>query len=176
MNRFRIEDEAGTLKEVWVGILLWGCVCELAGVFFVSAPLSYSLGILIGTATAAGYGYHMLWALEQSIDAGEAFAQKFIRKHSVIRYLVLVILMLVLIYTETVNPLSWFLALMGVKAAAYLQPVTHKILLGKEGRLRESRQEAIWLREYEEKVAKEGYPDDEDEEDTEEGIEHTEKK
>lgn len=167
MSRFRVQDEEGTLKEVSVGIIAYGVICEFAGVFFVEDPLYYSFGIVAGVITALAYIYHMLWALEQSLEQGEAYAQKFIRKQNLLRYFVLVVLMLVFVYTNSANPLSWFLALMGVKAAAYLQPLTHKILLGKEGRLQEKQQEEIWLREYEERVKLEGYPDDEDEEDNE---------
>lgn len=167
MNRFSVEDDTNTLKEVWVGIIIYGCICELAGVFFVKAKSYYSLGIVAGTITALAYIYHMLWSLEQSIDQGEEFATKYMRKQNVIRYLVLVVLMLVFVYTNLLNPLSWFLGLMGVKAAAYLQPFTHKLLLGKEGRIQEKLKEEQFLKEYEEKVALEGYPDDEDEEDEE---------
>lgn len=167
MDRFRIQDESGILKEVWVGVIAWGIVCELAGVFFVKEPLFYSMGILAGTLTALAYMYHMLWALEQSIDQGEGFAEKYVRKQNMLRYFILVILMLLFVYTKLANPLSWFLALMGVKASAYLQPFTHKLLLTKEERIREKETEETLLREYEERVALEGYPDDEDEEDNE---------
>ena len=50
---------------------------------------------------------------------------------------------------------------MGLKVAAYLQPLTHRILLGKKGILLEKEQEKALQREYAESLLEE---EDEEEE------------
>ena len=56
----------------------------------------------------------------------EGAAQGFIRKHAFIRYAVIVAVFAVVMLTGAANPLAAFLGIMGLKAAAYMQPFIHK--------------------------------------------------
>lgn len=116
-----------TVKEMWLGIMLWGIACELVTVWFVKDKVSCGLGILTGCLLAAAGVWHMWKVLDTALDLGEG-AQKYLTVRSWARYGVFVFAFAVLMLTEWANPLTAFLGLMGMKAAAYLQPAVHKIL------------------------------------------------
>jgi len=49
-----------TVKEMWIGIAVWGVVCELATVWLVKDRFGCALGLLIGCILAAAGVYHAL--------------------------------------------------------------------------------------------------------------------
>ena len=57
---------------------------------------------------------------------GEA-ATKVIFRGYMIRYVLLVMIFGIIMVTNVINPLVVFLAYMGVKVTALLQPITHKL-------------------------------------------------
>lgn len=85
----------------------------------------YSLGLWIGVILASAAAFHMWWSLDRGLDR-EGAAQGFIRKHAFIRYAVIVAVFAVVMLTGAANPLAAFLGIMGLKAAAYMQPFIHK--------------------------------------------------
>lgn len=116
-----------TLLELCVGITLFGVVCQMTIVWFVSAKLSYSIGLWIGILLSIFSGMHMWWALERSIHS-ESAAVKKVTQSSLIRYLVITLVLLLVIFSKVINPLATFLGLMGLKVSAYIQPFTHKLV------------------------------------------------
>lgn len=116
-----------TVRELWIGIGIWGVICELISVWFVKDKLNCGLGLLIGCLMAAAGVWHMWKVLDRALDLGDA-AQKYLTVRSWARYGVFVLVIGVLMVTEWANPLTAFLGLMGMKAAAYLQPAVHKII------------------------------------------------
>ncbi|WMC94122.1 hypothetical protein [Kineothrix sp. MB12-C1] len=116
-----------TLLELIVGIVFWGLLCQMTGIWFVADKLNYSIGIWLGTAVAAGAGAHMWWGLDRALNYSQDAAQKQLTKYNIIRYLFIVVVLAIIMLSEIANPLSAFLALMGLKVAAYAQPITHRI-------------------------------------------------
>lgn len=112
---------------MWIGIGLWGAVCELVTVWFVKDRLSCGLGILIGCVLAAAGVWHMWKTIDQALDLGDG-AQKYLTGRSWIRYGVFVAVFAALMVTGFANSLTAFLGLMGMKVSAYLQPTVHKVL------------------------------------------------
>lgn len=115
------------LPELIVGILIWGVFCQLAGVWFVRDRLGCSIGLWIGVLTAVAMAIHMAWSLDIAVDFGEKDATAIMTKHNLIRYAIVLIVEGVIIATGFANPLTAFLGIMGLKVAAYMQPITHKI-------------------------------------------------
>ena len=97
-------------------------------IWFVKNKVSYSLGLWIGILLAGFLAWHMWKTIDEALDMGEAGAQKIMRKQSMIRYIVIIVVLAVLMCTEAANPLAAFLGVMTLKVAAYLQPVTHKAI------------------------------------------------
>lgn len=119
-----------TLFELCLGIFLYGIIFEMVLLFF-STEISYSLGLWIGVILAMAGSVHMWWSLNRGLDMPEKDAVKSMGVNNIIRYLVLVIVMAVLIYTEFANPIFTFCGYMGMKLSAYFNPLIHKVCGGK---------------------------------------------
>lgn len=124
--RKKLAQLSDVLPGLWVGILLYGVLCEIVGLIFVSDRVFYSVGLLVGIMCALFMATHMAWSLNQALDLSEGDAVKKMQVHNILRYVVVVIVFFALLYTKLGNPLSAFLGVMGLKVAAYLQPFTHK--------------------------------------------------
>lgn len=116
-----------TVRELWLGILIWGLLCQIVPVWFVEDGMRYSLGLWIGILLAGASAYHMWWALDRGLD-DEGNAQNYIRKLSLLRYGGILVVFGVLMVTEFADPFAAFLGIMGLKAGAFMQPFLHKRL------------------------------------------------
>ena len=115
-----------TLFDLCLGILLYGIVFQLVLLVF-SRKSAYSLGLWIGIVLAIAGAVHMWWSLDRGLDQVSKQAAKTISVNNLIRYLVLVVVMFVLIYTDFANPIFMFCGYMGMKMSAYLNPWLCKI-------------------------------------------------
>ena len=52
----KIDD---TLKELLIGILVFGVLAQLGGMFFVKSMSAYSIGLWIGVLLALACAYHI---------------------------------------------------------------------------------------------------------------------
>lgn len=117
------------LPELILGICVFGVIVQLAGVWFVEDKLKYSSGLWIGILVAVGMAIHMAVVILDSVDAVvEKKARKRATLFSILRYVVVVLIFLVVFYLKLGNILMMFVGVMGLKIAAYLQPLTHKIV------------------------------------------------
>nr|MBQ8252108.1 ATP synthase subunit I [Lachnospiraceae bacterium] len=124
--RKKLTQLSDVLPELWAGILLYGVLCEIVGLIFVKERLFYSIGLITGIVCALFMATHMAWSLNQALDMAEGDAVKKMQVHNILRYVVVVIVFFLLLYSKLGNPLAAFLGVMGLKVAAYLQPFTHK--------------------------------------------------
>lgn len=115
-----------TLLEMHVGMIFFGLLCQVTGAFFVKDQLRYALSLWCGIAGAMLGAYHMYRVLDKSLDQGEA-AVKLIFRGYIFRYALIVLIMLIIIKTEVMNPLVVFLGYMSLKVTALIQPLTHKL-------------------------------------------------
>ena len=117
-----------TLLELILGILLWGVLWQAGGIWFVADKAGCSLGLWLGIITAGLCAAHMYRSLDRALDLSEKDAQRYVMSRNMMRYGLIMAVLLVLMITEAGNPLCCFLGVMGLKAAAYLQPFLHKVL------------------------------------------------
>ncbi|MCH5261174.1 MAG: ATP synthase subunit I [Lachnospiraceae bacterium] len=115
-----------TLFDLCLGILLYGIIFQLVLLFF-SRNVSYSLGLWIGVVLAIAGAVHMWWSLDRGMDQVSKQAARTVATNNLVRYLVLVIVMFVLIYTDFANPIFMFCGYMGMKISAYMNPWLRKI-------------------------------------------------
>ena len=115
-----------TLFDLCLGILLYGIVFQVV-LLCISRKPSYSLGLWIGVVLAAVGSVHMWWSLDKGMGQAAKQAAKTISTNNLIRYLVLVVVTFVLIYTNFANPIFMFCGYMGMKVSAYLNPWLCKI-------------------------------------------------
>ena len=115
------------LPGLIAGIILYGVLVEVIGVWFAEDKLRYTTGLLIGIALACGMAVHMAWSLNMALDLGESGAVKKMQLHNLLRYGIVVVVIFALWLSGIGNPVVAFLGIMGLKVAAYLQPFTHKL-------------------------------------------------
>ena len=60
----------GTLREMWIGIIVWGALCGLITVWFVKDKIGCALGLLLGCLLAMAAAWHMWKMLDQAMNRG----------------------------------------------------------------------------------------------------------
>ncbi len=115
-----------TLLEMQTGLVLWGLICQVVGAFLVGDHMVYAASLWFGILFAAVSTVHMYRTLDRALDFGEDDARKLIFRGYLFRYVLFVVILFIIMMTGAMNPLVVFLAYMGLKVAAYIQPITHK--------------------------------------------------
>ena len=123
------------LPGLVLGIILYGVVIELTGVWFVEDKLRYTTGLLIGIALACGMAVNIAVVLQDAVDIyGEAHAKAKIIAKSVLRYIIVVVVFFVMMKWNLGNLFTAFIGVLGLKVSAYLQPFIHKAISKLQGR------------------------------------------
>lgn len=92
----RIND---ALPGLVAGIILYGIIIQITGVWFVEDRLSYSIGLWYGITIAIGMAINLAKVIFDSVTIyGEENANRRIIMKSVMRYAVVVILFFILGY------------------------------------------------------------------------------
>lgn len=120
---------SSTMNEMLIGMIIFGFLCELVGIWFVPNKLKYSIGLWIGIVLAIGMALHMAWEMSRAMNLSRKNATVKIQSSSMIRYGVVVIIYAIVAATKIGDPLAAFLGIMSLKFSAYLQPLTHKFCL-----------------------------------------------
>ena len=123
----RLKGFNRTILEMYAGILLWGIVCQIIGILFAKEQGIYARSLWFGIVMALISTLHMYRSLDRALDFDEKSATKLIYRSYLIRYISVALVLAVVMITEVMNPLVVFLAYMGLKVTAYLQPITHKL-------------------------------------------------
>ncbi len=108
------------------GILLYGVLIEVIGVWFVSDKLRYTTGLIIGVACAIGLAIHIAMIIEESVRIGEGH-EKYLSFKSVMRYLVLCAVLILMTFFKLGNMFTALIGVLGLKVSAYAQPLLIKL-------------------------------------------------
>ena len=124
------------LPGLVAGILIYGVIIQLVGVWFVEDKLGYSIGLWYGIAIAIGMGINMAYVIYDAVTFdGESNANNRVVVKSMLRYFVVVILFCILGFFGFGNIITAFIGAMGLKISAYMQPLLTKLvnkLLGRD--------------------------------------------
>ena len=115
------------LPGLILGILAYGLLVELIGVWFVSDKIRYTTGLLIGIGCAVGMAIHISMIIEESVRIGEGH-EKYLSFKSVMRYLVLRVIIFTMAFFNLGNMFTALIGVLGLKVSAYAQPLLIKIL------------------------------------------------
>lgn len=128
----RIND---ALPGLVLGIIVYGVIVELAGVWFVTDKVRYTTGLLIGISLACGMAVNIATVLRDAVELyGEDNAKKKIVAKSLLRYAVVVIVFFVMMKWNLGNLITAFIGVLGLKVSAYLQTFTHRVIQKLQGR------------------------------------------
>lgn len=122
------ESAQKTLKELLLGIVLYGFLLQMIPIWFLTDKVAYSLALWIGIVTAICMALHMYRTLERALSYTDG-AQKTVVVNSLLRYAMAMVVLLIVQYRGIGSPIVTFLGIMGLKAGAYLQPFVHKIVI-----------------------------------------------
>lgn len=106
------------------GILVYGAVVWAAGIWFVKDGISFTVGLFIGLALAVGMAVHMAWVLRDVVDFADArrAGGRIIAK-SILRYVIVIGVFAWMYISGFGNLIAAFVGLLGLKIAAYMEPV-----------------------------------------------------
>ena len=116
------------LPGLVLGILAYGLLVELIGVWFVDDKIRYTTGLLIGVGCAVGMAIHIAMIIEESVRIGQGH-EKYLSFKSVMRYLVLCAVMILMALFNLGNIFTAIIGVLGLKVSAYAQPLLNKIYL-----------------------------------------------
>ena len=128
----RIND---ALPGLVAGIILYGIIIQITGVWFVEDRVSYSIGLWYGITIAIGMAINLAKVIFDSVTIyGEENANRRIIMKSVMRYAVVVILFFILGYFKFGSLYTALIGILGLKVSAYVQPLFQKIAGKSSGR------------------------------------------
>ena len=117
------------LPELLAGIVLYGLLLQITGIWFVSDRIRYSTGLWAGIFLAAGMAVNMAIVIFDTVEElAEGRYSKRASLYAALRYLAVVLAFGIVGYFELGNVVVMFAGVMGLKVSAYLQPITHKFL------------------------------------------------
>lgn len=129
MNRIRIIlAENTTLHEMLLGIVVSNLLLSIIAMIFSENRMDSCLGVLVGTIVAIIYCIHMAVTIDDALCLDEKGASQQMRKHMLIRYFFVCVVVAAACIFKTGNPIFIILSCITVKMGAYMQPLIHKIL------------------------------------------------
>lgn len=119
------------LPELVAIIIAYGILVELIGVWWVKDPVRYSSGLAIGIGLALFLSINIASSIWSMVEVNSKKAQVLVAAKAIGRYAVVVIVSMAMGYFNLGNILTWFVGIMGLKVAAFLQPLIHKVFFEK---------------------------------------------
>ncbi len=129
MKALRRMNEA--LPGLVLGIVIYGIIVELIGIWFVADKLRFSSGLAVGIVCAVGMAIHLARVIQDAVRQQSEDTRRLSAK-SVLRYLVVVVVFFIMMYFNLGSLVSAFIGVLGLKVSAYLQPIFNKKLLSDE--------------------------------------------
>ena len=117
------------LPELLAGIVLYGVMLQVIGIWFVSDKEQYSIGLWAGVFLAMGMAVNMAIVIFDTVEEmAEGRSSRRASLYAALRYLAVVLAFGIVGYFKLGNVIVMFAGVMGLKVSAYLQPLTHKFL------------------------------------------------
>ena len=121
-----------TLLELIVGILLSGVVIEAGCIVVTGYSGAFTSGLCIGLVLAIGLAAHMYRSIDHALDLLPEDAEKYMRKAYMIRAAAILIGAGGVTYFKLGYVMATFGGVLCLKFGAFLQPVIHRVIHGKE--------------------------------------------
>ena len=120
------------LPSLIATILVYGVLVELIGIWFVEDKIRYTSGLLIGIGLALFLSISIATSIFDVLDVRSKKDQVKVSLKAVLRYVIVAIVSIAMCYFNLGNIWTWFIGVMGLKVAALLQPLIHKVFFGEE--------------------------------------------
>ena len=121
------------LPGLVLGIIIYGILLQVTGIWLVDDKLRYSTGLWIGIGCALFMAIHMAMSIEDAVSIGtEDGAKKKTIASAMFRYMVVLIVLVVMCYFNLGMILPAFFGVLGLKFSAYAQPLLGRLRRKKE--------------------------------------------
>lgn len=128
--RIRMRQAKQTLKELMVGLAVWGFAVLVLLMIVSRHRLAVACGIFVGLAVAAWLLWHMYRHLDIALDMDAQHAGRHIQASAVKRFMVMaVVLAVTMTQYRYVHPIGTVLGMFGMKISAFMQPKIHRIMM-----------------------------------------------
>lgn len=119
-------DTKKLVMELSICIAIYGVAALAAAAIWFRSGAVF-LGLLIGCAGALAMLVNMAFSLEHSMALGEhGGAAAYARKMYFVRFAIMVLVFVLVYFVKSVNVFAVIIGALGLKAAAYMQPILHK--------------------------------------------------
>lgn len=125
LNRIRKCNKV--LLQLIVGILSYGVLIQILGLFLVEDKIFFSYSLWVGLILSIAMAIHMQLSIEKALEQEGRAAQTVLSRAYLIRTVVIFLTMGTGAYFGFLSILPCFIGLMGLKAAAILQPKLDKL-------------------------------------------------
>lgn len=116
------------LPGLVLGIIIYGILLQVTGIWLVDDKLRYSTGLWIGIACALFMAIHMAISIEDAVCIGtEDGAKKKTIASAMFRYVVVLLILVVMCYFNLGMILPAFFGVLGLKFSAYAQPLLQRL-------------------------------------------------
>ncbi len=121
-----------TLRQLYVGLIIYFSVAAIIGLIVATDRLGWMLGLLLGVIASGCFAYHMYSTLDIGLDMPEKAAQRYILSRSCLRLFMMLVVAYIGLFVEAISFLGVVLGLLGLKFSALMQPlvsiyITNKI-------------------------------------------------
>ncbi len=125
-----MNEDDNVLKELILGTIFFGIVVALIGIWWVDEKRLFLLGLSIGIMLSVWRAVHIQRSLMVLLDCAEKQAQSKMIVSYATRTLAIFVVLGMMIYMDmgTMSVLMCFVGLFGLKAGAWMQPYTHRVL------------------------------------------------
>ena len=121
------------LPGLVLGIIIYGILLQLTGVWLVADKLRYSTGLWIGIGCALFMAIHMAMSIEDAVSIGtEDGAKRKTIASAMFRYMIVLLVLVVMCYFNLGMILPAFFGVLGLKFSAYAQPLLGRLRRKKE--------------------------------------------
>ena len=117
-----------SLRELQIGVILFGILNILIGMWFPKEMLPYVLGGILGTLTALVMTDSMARSINKAV-ANEAKSVGILKFGAILRFTIAAVVLVVAFMSPWVNGIATFIGIFVLKLATYTAPLIHKINL-----------------------------------------------
>ncbi len=128
----KVKSTNETLLELLVGIIMYGTIAQIIGLFLHGNKLFFSVGLWCGIGVALFMAIHIYRSLVVMLELSEKDSGAYLRNKVLIRTAVVVIVLFLVYISKLGNPVVYCFGVLGLKIAAFLQPMIHRFLCKSE--------------------------------------------
>lgn len=121
-------DPRKLLRQLYIGIALYGAVFMILGVIFLRPAWLYALSLVAGLIAACFMAYNMYDVLDRALELEAHSAKGFVTIRSMARLMVCLVLMIVGIKLDWVSFVGVTVGLLGLKVSAFINPLVRVLL------------------------------------------------